>query len=137
MLTLDCSDYTVAIFYQLFEKFAGSLQLQFITLESLPEVRTVQIALAKLQRRMPHLLDDWLLDNRDTEFVLLSHAAYVRLQHTGHFSSTHSSVQKGGNHGVHGSLQRPLVTYEEQQTAKKARFKFTSLFSSSDALFKL
>lgn len=59
MLTLDCSDYTVAIFNQLFEKFACPLQLHFITLESLPEVRTVQIAIAKLQRRVPHLLNNW------------------------------------------------------------------------------
>lgn len=59
MLTLDCIDYTVAIFNQLFEKFACPLQLHFITLESLPEVRTVQIAIAKLQRRVPHLLNNW------------------------------------------------------------------------------
>ena len=137
MLTLDCSDYTVAIFYQLFEKFAGSLQLYFITLESLSEFRTVQIALTELQRRMPHLLDDWLLDNRDTGFVLVSHAAYARLQHTGHFCCTLSSVERRRNHGVRGSLRRPLVTYEVHQTAKKARLQFTFLFSSSDALFKL
>lgn len=66
LLTLNCSDNTVAIFYQLLEKFAGPLQLQFITLESLSELRTVQIAVTEFQRRMPHLLDELVLDNRNT-----------------------------------------------------------------------
>lgn len=99
MLTSDCSDYTVAIFYQLFEKFARPLQLQFITLESLSEVRTVQIAVTKLQRRMPHLLNNWVLDNRNTELVLLSHAPYAGLSHTAHCCSVeatpHSHLFRG------------------------------------------
>lgn len=48
MLTLDRIDHTVAIFDQIFEEFAGPLQLHFITLEGLPEARTVQIAIAEL-----------------------------------------------------------------------------------------
>lgn len=55
-LTLDCVDDTVAIFYQLFEEFTRPLQLYFVRFESLSEVWTVQIAIAELQRRMPHLL---------------------------------------------------------------------------------
>lgn len=55
-LTLDGVDDTVAVFYQLFEEFARPLQLHFIRFESLSEVWTVQIAIAELQRRMPHLL---------------------------------------------------------------------------------
>lgn len=55
-LTLDCVDDTVAIFYQLFEEFTRPFQLDFIWFESLSEVWTVQIAIAELQRRLPHLL---------------------------------------------------------------------------------
>lgn len=60
-LTFDRSDHTVAIFYQLFEKFAGPLQLHLVALERLSELGTVQIAVAELQRRMPHLLTDGLV----------------------------------------------------------------------------
>lgn len=69
MLTLDCIDYTVAIFYQLFQRFAGPLQLQLIALQSLSEVRAVQIAVTELQGRMPHLLPSWVLNNRNCECV--------------------------------------------------------------------
>lgn len=54
MLTLDCTDYTVAIFYHIFEKFARPVQLQLVTFKCLSELRTVQIAVAELKRRMPH-----------------------------------------------------------------------------------
>lgn len=60
-LTSDRRDHTVAIFYQLFEKFAGPLQLHLVALERLSELGTVQIAVAELQRRMPHLLTDGLV----------------------------------------------------------------------------
>lgn len=55
MLTLDGTYHAVAIFDQLLEEFAGPLQLHFITLEGLPESRTVLIAVAELQGRMPHV----------------------------------------------------------------------------------
>lgn len=71
-LTLDCIDYTVTIFDQLFQGFACPLQLQLITLQSLSEVRTVQIAVTELQGRMPHLLSDWVQNNGNCEFVLVS-----------------------------------------------------------------
>lgn len=54
-LTFDCIDHTVAIFYQLFKELARPVQLQLVTFQGLSEVRTVQIAIAELQRRMPHL----------------------------------------------------------------------------------
>lgn len=121
MLTFDSSDHTVAIFDQLFEELAGPLQLHFIALESLSELRTVQIAVAELQRRMPHLLDSWLSHNRNTELVLVSHAAsctfvYRTLPHTAHSCSVeatpHSRLSKWSrNHGVRESLL-PLVKYE-------------------------
>lgn len=60
-LTSDRRDHTVAIFYQLFEKFAGPLQLHLVALERLSELGTVQKAVAELQRRMPHLLTDGLV----------------------------------------------------------------------------
>lgn len=66
MLTLDCSNNTVAIFDQLFEEFARPLQLQFITLEGFSEVWAVLVAVTELQRRVPHLLDELLPDNRGT-----------------------------------------------------------------------
>lgn len=55
-LTLDCSDHTVAIFDQLLQKLVRPFQLQLVTLEGLPEVRTVAVALAELERRVTHLL---------------------------------------------------------------------------------
>lgn len=55
MLTLDGTYHAVAIFDQLLQEFAGPLQLHFITLEGLPESRTVLIAVAELQGRMPHV----------------------------------------------------------------------------------
>lgn len=55
MLTLDCTYHVVAIFDELLEEFAAPLQLHFITLEGLAESRTVLIAIAELQRRMPHV----------------------------------------------------------------------------------
>ena len=88
MLTSDRSDHTVAIFYQLFEEFAGPLQLHLIRLESLPEVRTVQIAVAELQRRMPHLLGP--LGFQTIEAVSEfwgSHAAYAPLPLSSHRGS--------------------------------------------------
>lgn len=48
MLTFDCINYTVAIFYQLFQEFARPVQLEFIALERLSEVRTVLVAVTKL-----------------------------------------------------------------------------------------
>jgi len=94
-LTSDRCDYTVAVFYQLFEEFARPLQLQFITLESLPEVRAVQIAGAKLQRRMPHLLGDILIQTIYKEtpgLVLVSLAASARLPRTGHSCSAEETL---------------------------------------------
>lgn len=87
MLTLDRSDHTVAIFDQLFEEFAGPLQLHFITLEGLPEARTVQIAIAELQGRMPHVSKQHprvCIHGRNSGRVVASHAANARLPHAAH-----------------------------------------------------
>ncbi len=123
-VTFDCSDDTVAIFYQLFEEFACPLQLHFITLKSLSEVGTVQIAVAELQRRMPHLLNHWVSNNRNTGFVKVSHAAYARLSHATHSCSIlhTSSVVRGRNHGVRGSLRQPLLAYEARRAVMRCGF---------------
>lgn len=102
MLTFDCIDHTVAIFDQLFEEFAGPLQLHFITLEGLSEIRTVQIAVAKLQGRMPHLLLLAFTHNRSSGLVLQSHAAYARLPHAAHSSSSGSGSGSVGSVGACG-----------------------------------
>lgn len=112
MLTPDCSDYTVAIFYQLFEKFACPLQLQLITLESLSEVRTVQIAVTKLQRRVPHLQHKRVLDNRNTESGLGSHAAYAGLAHTAHCCSVEATLICSGE-------QKPWCPWEPAAAAAR------------------
>lgn len=90
MLTLDRIDHTVAIFDQLFEEFAGPLQLHFITLEGLPEARTVQIAIAELQGRMPHVSKQHprvCIHGRNSGRVVASHAADARLPHAAHHRS--------------------------------------------------
>lgn len=87
MLTLDRIDHTVAIFDQLFKEFAGPLQLHFITLEGLPEARTVQIAIAELQGRMPHVSKQHpraCIHGRNSRRVVASHAADGRLPHAAH-----------------------------------------------------
>lgn len=87
MLTLDRIDHTVAIFDQLFEEFAGPLQLHFITLEGLPEARTVQIAITELQGRMPHVSKQHprvCIHGRNSGRVVASHAADARLPHAVH-----------------------------------------------------
>lgn len=67
ILTFNCSDYTVAIFHQLFEELVRPLELQFIAFESLSEVGTVHIAVTELKRRMSHLQDHWASDKGVTE----------------------------------------------------------------------
>lgn len=65
-LTSDRADHCVSIFDQVLQELAGSLQLQLVTLESLSEVRTVQVAVAELQSRMPHLLDEWTKETAES-----------------------------------------------------------------------
>lgn len=49
-----CADKRVAVFNHVFDEFIGPLQLLLITLEPLAEIRAVQVAIAELQRGMPH-----------------------------------------------------------------------------------
>lgn len=88
VLTFDCTDDTVAIFDQLFEKFTCSVQLHFITLESLPEVRTVQIAVAEFQRRVTHGADGLTSHTGGGETQKThTHAAWAWLGLSAHFCS--------------------------------------------------
>lgn len=55
-LTFQSQDQRFPIFNQLFDEFVGFVQLQFMGLESLPELRAVQVAVTELQGRKTHLL---------------------------------------------------------------------------------
>ena len=57
-LTSHCADKRVAVFDHIFDEFIGPLQFLLITFEPLAEIRTVQVAVAELQRGMPHGSDD-------------------------------------------------------------------------------
>lgn len=53
-LTSQRPDEQRAILQQLFDELVGSLQLDLVTLQSLPEIRAVQIRIAELQSGQPH-----------------------------------------------------------------------------------
>lgn len=53
-LTLECGHQHVSIFDEVFNEPVGPLQLDLMALESLPELRTVQERITKLERRKPH-----------------------------------------------------------------------------------
>lgn len=53
-LTSQSPDEQRAILQQLFDELVGSLQLDLVTLQSLPEIRAVQIRIAELQSGQPH-----------------------------------------------------------------------------------
>lgn len=120
MLTLDCSDYAVSIFYQLFQEFAGPVQLQLITLESLSEVRTVQIALAELQR-MPHVPHSWLSHTKTRGSVSEQPAVVYRALGIA-AQRTLLCVEGSRSHGVRGSL-RQLVEGRMSSEAKRRSLK--------------
>lgn len=110
-LTSDRRDHTVAIFYQLFEKFAGPLQLHLVALERLSELGTVQIAVAELQRRMPHLLTDGLVKTtgEKAKWVFVSRGAtqsYTRLPHAAHCCSVVETTL------ICGGQQEPWCPWE-------------------------
>lgn len=53
-LTSQRPDEQRAILQQLFDELVGSLQLDLVTLQSLPKIRAVQIRIAELQSGQPH-----------------------------------------------------------------------------------
>lgn len=53
-LTPQRPDEQRAILNELFDELVGSLQLNLMTLQALPEIRAVQVGVAELQRRQPH-----------------------------------------------------------------------------------
>lgn len=55
VLTLQSRDQHVSILDELLDELIRSFQLDFMTLESVPEVRTVQERVAELQRWKPHV----------------------------------------------------------------------------------
>lgn len=54
LLTPQRPDEQGAVLNQLLDELVGSLQLDLVTLQALPEVRAVQVGIAELQRRQPH-----------------------------------------------------------------------------------
>lgn len=111
MLTLDCTDHTVAIFDQLLEEFAGPLQFHFITLEGIPESRTVLVTITELQGRVPHVFKQspaaCIYSKTNSGRLVRSHpaAADARLPHAAHRGSlggTAHRTQPGGQHRVRG-----------------------------------
>ena len=142
-LTSDRRDHTVAIFYQLFEKFAGPLQLHLVALERLSELGTVQIAVAELQRRMPHLLTDGLVKTtggekkkrkkKQNECLFPGEPRsptldYRTLLIAAQLLRRLSSVEGSRNHGVRGSLAEAAAHSWSALNSDEVRTAFTSLF---------
>lgn len=56
-LTSHSANKRAAVFDHVFDEFIGPLQLLFIILEPIAEIGAVEVAVAELQRGMPHGYD--------------------------------------------------------------------------------
>lgn len=73
-LTLECGHQHVSIFDEVFNEPVGPLQLDLMALESLPELRTVQERITKLERRKPH--GDRNLHSRLLEWIQVRYQSF-------------------------------------------------------------